>query len=272
LRPFNSDHLYSCGVINRVAKYERPSTTLMTLPPEQTNFYRIADGWSWDLPWVQIGEKNIFRICVGGRIFNLESTITDETWGETVGAVKESWTEGYHIICKPTGSSAADLIIVIPEILMTITCKVSRSGEAPPRDYTVDRDGFAAYRADGSRLSFNEKGYLTQIADPAGRNTLSFTYESIRGAETGAFSGNLALGSTATSVVLQPEDYEATLAGDLITIGDETKVVFAKKGSNAVAVSGAFDIPPDVATPGTYTVHKGRIKKIAHSDGRQVKF
>jgi hypothetical protein len=131
---FNSDHLYSCGVIKRIAKSEKPSTTLMTLPPHQTTFYRIADGLSWQLPWVQVGVKNTFRVCIDGRTFDLLNTITDETWGGLDG--EERWTEGYHVIFKGTENSTAEAVIVIPEILTTITCEVAQSA-SPPNDYTV---------------------------------------------------------------------------------------------------------------------------------------
>ena len=65
---FNSDHMYS-SIIPKVSKSDGPASTIrpipnsmMTLPADQANFYRIANGWSWDLPFVLLGVPECFQI------------------------------------------------------------------------------------------------------------------------------------------------------------------------------------------------------------------
>ncbi len=259
---FSSDHLYSCGVISAIAKYEKPESTLMTVPESHSGFYRIADGWSWRLPWVDIGDWDVFRVVIGGRSFDLQNVLTQETWQT------ERWTEGYHVIQTALSGTQASAIIVIPEILATITCTIEQHSS---NGFRVLKSGFALYQADGSKLEFYDSGYLRTMTDSAGKNTLTFTYESIGGESEGSFTSSVVGTPTRKVIGIQTSDYALVDVGDLITIDNDTRVIFSKDDiAETVTVSGAFDVLPSGSD--SYTIHKGRIQRIEHSDDRHVKF
>jgi hypothetical protein len=265
---FNSDHLYSV-VIPRVSKGDGPDgltstpvpSTLMTLPADQANFYRIADGWSWNLPYVNIGTKNIFKFAPGnGKIFDLMAVLTEECMAATDG---ESWTEGYHVsFGSEIGTSEVyPVTIVIPEIQITIVCKIHRVTEAPGQMEfevynTQSPKDFFVYLADGKVLTFNSKGYLDAITDPAGKYKTVFTYKS------DAILGTIKGSTSRKSFTVDGLIWTAAKIGDLITIGDETRSIFTKESGNQITVSGNFDIY--LTTGKAFAIHKGQLEKIAH--------
>ena len=265
---FSSDWLYS-SVIRQIAKGEQPAGTLMTLPGGNTNFYRFAAGWSWDLPYVMIGEKNAFLIVVGGATYDLSSAITGETWGEA-----DAWVEGYHIKYGDIiATYYRPLTIAIPEAKAMLTCTIKQEGSAP-HDYIVqcsDTYPFKLYMADGSLVEFklsgeSASGHVRRITDPAGKNSLTFSY-----AADGLSGTIVGLGAPARSkILIDQTGYEAAEVGDLITVRDEVRVIWSKGDSYQIEVSGGFNFTP--TTSDTYHISKGKLQKIVHNDGRCVKF
>ncbi|HXK37182.1 MAG TPA: hypothetical protein VJ553_06395, partial [Candidatus Paceibacterota bacterium] len=342
---FNSDHMYST-IINRIAKGEKPAATLMTLPEGQTNFYRICNGWSWDLPKVIIGEKNIFRLVISGKTFVLDSVLTEQAYEDTD---PETWAEGFHIKYGTEVSSRKPLMIAIPEAKVIVTCTVEKGGASSPYDFRVMHENdstypFSLYLADGSKVKFYPSylidgdgtkkadtrtvnhlkdagqtqwatnvqagywaynatanlraritgvaasdltldcdafplgnntevyyiypanaGLVKSITAPDGINTLTFYYND------NGISGNvIAQGSPANKqVTLNATDYSNVRVGDLMTIRDESRVIWSKDGLNKVTVSGAFGFSP--TTSDFYHVSQGIIQRVEHSDGRCVK-
>ncbi len=277
---FNSDHLYST-LITKVSKGDGPlgetprpvPDSLMTLPADQTNFYRIAHGWSWKLPYVLLGVPNAFKFSLGdGKIFDLLPVITQEAWGGANGGEgNHSWTEGYEVTYEAEDESDNSLVtIVIPEIQVTIIVKVHRVGTSPgPYDFTPLNDSsFKVYFSDGKVLTFTENGFISTITDPAGINSLTFTYV------TDAITGTTAGASSRRSFRIEADDYNAVVPGDLIVINDEMKVVFSKDDptNHWISTSCNFDIYLDDEGGQGYTILKGKLQKITHTDGRSVKF
>ena len=296
---FNSDHLYST-IVPKISKSDGPvgglgvstpiPSTLLTLPADQTNFYRIANGWSWKLPWVLLGVNNCFKFSMGdGRIFDLAPCITFEAWGAWGGSSgfngNHCWTEGYEVTYGPEsidGNQISMVTITIPEIQVTMVVPVQRIGTAPgnvPYDFMplnnfTGYSDFKAYLGDGKALSFNSHGFISAISDPAGKNSLSFIYN------TDALVGSTYDSTSRKAFEIAISDYNNCAVGDLIAIGDEIKVIFTKNGTDSnggwITTSCNFDmyIPKHTDSPSYvgYTILKGNLQRIVHSDGRAVKF
>lgn len=288
---FNSDHLYST-VIPKISKSDGPLSTarpipssMMTLPADQTNFYRICNGWSWKLPWALLGVLDAFKFSTGdGKIFDLLPVISDEAWGGTVASGlgtaggtrnlgNHCWTEGYEVTYGPENSSGISLVtVVIPEIKVTIVVDVQRAINTGYDDFTpVNDSNFAVYLGDGKKLTFTSHGFISTISDMAGKNTLTFFYV------TDALVGQVTASQSRKQFSIAASDYAAVLPGDLIIINDEIKVVFSKDGTvnsapNTISTSCNFDIAiPTVSPFPYYTILKGQLQKIVHTDGRAVK-
>jgi hypothetical protein len=284
---FNSDHLYSTN-IHKVSKSDGPKdqterpvpSSLMTLPADQTNFYRIAHGWSWKLPFVLLGVPNAFKFSLGdGKIFDLLAAITREAWGGVNGGEgNHSWSEGYEITYDLEEEEDEEtykslVTIVIPEIQVTIAVLVKRGGEGlDPYDFTpLNDENFKVYLSDGRVMTFNENGFIQAVTDPAGLNSLTYSYA----AGDDALKGETQSASSRRSFCLESEEhYNVVLPGDLVIINDEIKVVFSKDSSMTYQISTScnFDIYLDDQGGQEYTILKGRLQKITHSDGRSVKF
>ena len=272
---FNSDHLYST-VIRQIAKGEQPSNTLMTLPGGQTNFYRIADGWSWDLPYIMIGQNNIFKVVVNGKTFDLSSVISSDTWNDEEDDKKiDLWVEGYHIkydVVRDTNKR--DLELAIPEAGIILTCTVQEINEN--QDYKVvydDIDLFKMYAADGTLMEFKKvavtgTGHITKLTDAADKNSVEYFYKT----DGSNVTGTIPSGTTPSrsKISLVAGDGAKVKAGDLITVRNETRVIWGVSGDE-VTVSGGFNFIP-VAGTDSYDVSKGQIEKIVHTDGRCIKF
>ena len=286
---FNSDWLYST-VIRKVSKNDGPAgglgvsvivpDSLMTLPFDQTDFYRIADGWAWNLPFLIMG-TNIFRYAVDGRIFDLLSTITQEAYGsdggEMSGQGNHSWTEGYEVTYGPENpvTLVSQVTIVIPEIQTVFTVNVLRSGTGGPYDFTPQYDsGLAVYQSDGRVLRFNSTGLLASVTDASGINSLTYNYMTEAGGLQGVLQGSMVSSSSRRSFCLQPADYHGVLPGDLVVIGDEVKVVFTKDDDVTcqITTSSTFDVELPIGGGKTYTIVKGRLQTVTHTDGRTAKF
>ena len=297
---FNSDHLYST-VIPKVSKSDGPAgltgslgiaipKSLMTLPGDQTNFYRVCSGWSWKLPYIMCGIADSFKFSLGeGKIFDLLACITDEAWGGTPGSANygypangqspngnngspgnHCWTEGFEVTYAAENTSGISLVtIVIPEIQIAVQVDIQRSTSSGFDSFTPLNDGnLKVFLADGRVVRFTANGFVSSITDPAGLNSLTFTY--VTDALVGAVSGT---SNTRKYVTLQAAHYAAALPGDLIMINGEIKVIFAKVGNNQVQVSPNFDTYiPDAAPYPSYTIYKGQLQMIAHTDGRAAKF
>jgi RHS repeat-associated protein len=274
---FNSDHLYST-VITKVSKSDGPSglasvaipDSLMTLPADQTNFYRIANGWSWKLPYILLGTPNTFKFSLGdGRIFDLLATITQEAWGGTNGGTGwHSWTEGYEVAYAAESSHISLVTIVIPEVQATIVVEVQRSTGSVPYDFTPiwDATNLAVYLSDGRVLRFNSHGFLASVTDMAGKNTLTYSYM------TDALVGTTGVSSSRKQFIIGASDYAQVVPGDLIVINGEIKVVFSKDDPAAYKISTSCNFDTQL-TPGlSYTILKGQLQEITHNDGRAVKF
>jgi hypothetical protein len=230
---FNSDHLYSTW-ITKVSKGDGPlgQTTrpvpsiLMTLPADQTNFYRIANGWSWKLPFVLLDVKNAFKFSMGdGKIFDLLPTITLEAWGGTGGGNgNHSWTEGYEVTYEEEVSGVSPVTIVIPEIQVTIEVDVQRTGSSPYDFKPLNNENFKVYISDGKVITFTSNGFISTMTDPAGKNSLTYSYvtDALTG-QTQEFEG-----TTRRTFCIEEEDYDDVVPGDLIIINDEIKVIFSK--------------------------------------------
>ncbi len=269
---FNSDHLYST-VIKQIAKGDQPSGTLMTLPGGQTNFYRIADGWSWDLPYVMIGQDNIFKVVIGGKTFDLSSVISYETWNDESDTKKiDLWVEGYHVkysVVRGTSPYYRDLELAIPEVGIIITCTVKK--ENVDTDYKVvydDTDPFKLYSADGTCMEFKETGvdgtgHIRKVTDASGLNSLEYSYE------TDSITGSITNQGTPKRSSFEIASTTGVKIGDLITVRNETKVIWGISGS-VITISGGFNFEPVAGD--AYNISKGQIKKIVHTDGRCVKF
>ncbi|MGA2480019.1 MAG: hypothetical protein ABSG63_14805, partial [Spirochaetia bacterium] len=262
---FNSDHMYST-FMPIVSKSDGPSggvgvstpipSSLMTLPFNQTNFYRIASGWSWNLPYLLTGVNasggpqsapagwDIFKYCDGaGKIFDLLSVISQEAWddGTEHGGGNHCWTEGYEVTYAPevtalggsTRTNGAGSIgysrvtIVVPEIQQVIVCWVIRSGSTAPYDFTVNMQtgsGYGppvAYLSDGKIAKFTSKGLVASITDPAQKNTLSYQY--VSGYD--ALIGIVTQSTSRKNFAIAAADFAKIKVGDLIIIGDEIKVI-----------------------------------------------
>jgi len=272
---FNSDHLYST-VIRKVTKGEQPDNTetLMTLPGGQTNFYRICNGWSWNLPYIIIGQKNVFKINIGGKIFDLGSVISDKTYGDDNGDAQDFWVESYHVKYEEgTGANHKSLIVTIPEIKVIITCEVLKSGNDYTVDYT-DTYPFKIYKANGTVLEFKKTGeagtgHLCKITDAAEKNSLEYFYTT----DGSSISNYIALNGNPKRMgfTLHSGDGAKVKVGDLITVRDETRVIWSKNG-DVITVSQGFNFEPDTAVDDKYSISKGQLQKIVHTDGRCVKF
>ena len=107
---------------------------------------------------------------------------------------------------------------------------------------------------------------MKSITAPDGINNLKFIYNDL------GISGKVtAQGSPARKqVTLGTLDYPNVRVGDLITIRDETRVIWSRDGSNKVTVSGGFSFAP--ATTDFYHVSQGTLQRIEHADGRCAKF
>ena len=313
---FNSDHLYST-LIPIVSKGDGPSgatttpvpSSLMTLPFNQTNFYRFANGWSWKLPFLITGATaagapqtsggtgysagwNIFKYSDGeGKIFDLLAAISMEAWN--LGTGNHCWTEGYEVTYSPevtvlggnvpTGGAGtggfSPVTIVIPEIQQVITCWVIRAGAATgAADFTVSMSaGYTPviYLSDGRKMGFTSKGLLASITDAAGVNTVNYSYTSGLDVLIGNIAGS---SSRKTFSLATAADYAACSVGDLVIINDEIKVVYAKLGvvsgvgSYAISTSSNFDVAIPESGGVQYTIVKGQLQMMTHTDGRAVKF
>jgi len=251
---FSSDHLYST-VIRQIAQGDEPSGTLMTLPGGNSNFYRFAAGWSWNLPYVMIGDKNVFKLILGGTTYDLSAVMTDDTWGES-----NIWVEGYHLkYGDVVATYYRPLTIAIPEAKAIITCTVKRDGSAP-YDYIVQHDDtypFKLYTADGTLVEFKlsgeaATGHVRKITDPAGKNSVTFSYEADELSDTIVSVGTPAR----SSFTVASADYDAAEVGDLIWVRDEVRVIWSKDGSDQITVSGGFNFTP--TTSDIYRISKGR--------------
>jgi YD repeat-containing protein len=283
---FNSDHLYST-VIPKVSKSDGPAAasgmippSMMTLPADQTNFYRICNGWSWKLPFALLGVPNAFKFSMGeGKIFDFTAVMTDEAWGGTAGAAlgtgtgNHCWTEGYEVTYYAENSNGiSKVMIVIPEDRIVVVVDVQRAVTSGLDAFTPVNDStFAVYLADGKKLTFNSHGFLSAITDMAGKNTLAFSYVA------DSRSGTVVNSSSRKTFEIALADYNAVLPGDLVIINDEIKVVFSKNGTDSnggwISTSCNFDIAiPSTAPFPTYTILKGQLQMIAHTDGRAAKF
>ena len=304
---FNSDHLYST-VIPKVSKSDGPAgltgslgiaipNSLMTLPGDQTNFYRICNGWSWKLPYIMLGVSDSFKFSMGdGKIFDLLPCITDQaaniiqgsSLGNSANVGNHCWMEGYEVTYGPENTSGVSQVtIVIPEIQVTLAFDVVRSIQTPSGSNSYDsfkpvgpgQGSYPSpilYLADGKVIKFTNNGFISTITDPAGLNTLTFVYTSTVGdALVGTVSGT---GNTRKYVTLTAAHYALVNPGDLIMINGEIKVIYAKVGgsqggSNQVQVSPNFDTYlPNTSPYPTYTIYKGQLQMITHTDGRAVKF
>ena len=273
---FNSDHLYST-VIKQIAKGVQPAGSLMTLPEGPTNFYRIADGWSWDLPYIVIGKNNVFKIIIAGKTFDLSSVISESIWNEPVGDGADKtnlWVEGYHVRYSALSGSDRALELAIPEAGVIITCTVSKVNTTPEfKVYYDDSKPFKMYSQNGTVMEFKKPGetgtgHIRKITDAAEKNSIEFFYET---------DGDSITGTIQTGIPHNRSNFKISTgagakvkAGDLITVRDESRVIWGIAGDR-ITISGGFNFVP-VAGTDAYNISKGKIQKIVHSDGRCVKF
>ena len=214
---------------------------------------------------------NAFKYCPGkGKVFDFLAVLTMEAWGTGTG--NHCWTEGYEVTYAPEVSGYSLVTIVIPEIQATIVVNVYRSGSTP-WDFTPQNDShFVIYLSDGKVCKFNSHGFLASITDPAGKNTITYSYVS------DAIIGTVASSNSRKQFCLASvSDYNSVKVGDLIAINDEIKVVFSKDGTvngnpNTISTSCNFDVAIPPAGGVQYTIFKGQLQEITHTDGRAVKF
>jgi len=145
-------------------------TTTVTKP--NNNFYPLAKGWSWDLPYVEFVKdhnwlepgKNKNKLCVytsRGRKYDFKSAL--QSSGKT------KWLEGYYI---DWNGGHENLTIQLPESKMTIKVEGGREGFF--KHFHVHK--VHIYPGDGRKISFEDSGKIKAISDYSGKNTLSFTY------------------------------------------------------------------------------------------------
>jgi len=274
LGKFNSDHLYST-IIKKATKGELPedTNTLMTLPSSQTNFYKICNGWSWNLPYIIIGQNNVFKIVINGKIFDLSCIITDTSYGDDTGEAQDFWLDSYHIkYGAGSGNNHKSLYVAIPEVEIIITCEVIKLDEDNYKvDYT-DTYPFNLYLADGTLLTFKKSGiagtgHLCKITDAAEKNHLEYFYTTDGTSIVGTIAqqgSNKRMGFT-----LESGDGEKIEVGNLIIVRDEVRVIWKIDG-DTIEVSRGFNFEP--TTNDTYNISIGRLERIEHEDGRCVKF
>jgi hypothetical protein len=155
---FNSDHMYST-IIQQVADGLQP-TSLNTVPGDPTNYYRLANGWSWDLPFLTIS-LNVFKLAFRGRVFDLSSIITPQVCENNAFSTTpptELWVEGYHVrLSNLLAGGNRTFRIAIPEDKIILTGTITRTGTNPDYDYRVlnsPSNPVCLYLADGTLIKF----------------------------------------------------------------------------------------------------------------------
>lgn len=265
---FSSDHYYGT-VIQQIAKGDQLSGTLMTMPGGNSNFYRFAKGWSWDLPYIIVGELNAFVVVINGTTIDLTSVISEEVFHSTDS---EQWVEGFHVKYGSLSGDQKDLTVTIPEAQIIIKCTVERSGTEGQRDFEVlntDAKPFKLYLADGTVLEFLRDdgtdynlGFIKRIEDAAGKNSIRFEYLETLSHYTGTVTAVDTGDNARHTFTLTADSYGKASVGDLITVRDQTRVIWSKNGSNQITVSGGFDFL--VTTSDKYYLGSNPISKISH--------
>lgn len=145
---------------------------ITTVTKPNNNFYPLAKGWSWDLPYVEFVEDHVYnepsrdknKLCVytsRGRKYDFKSAL--QSCGDT------KWIEGYHI---DWNGGKSNLTIQLPESKMTI--KVNGEIRGWFKHFHVKKVDI--YPGDGRKISFDDSKKIKAISDYSGKNTLTFSY------------------------------------------------------------------------------------------------
>jgi YD repeat-containing protein len=264
--------------------------------------YFYATGLGSGTGTARLAMSDVLKFTMGdGKIFDMICCLTDEAGGITPQSPygwradnghgkgtngqssnglgtgipgNHTWTESFEVSWAVENTSGVSQVtVVIPEIQVTLQFDVLRSPNGTPGYdcFTPLMDSnLKMWLADGKVITFTTNGFVSKITDPAKINSLTFSYV------TDSISGIVVSNSANTRkiITLSASDYAACLPGDNIIINGEIRVIFMKLGNYQVQVSPNFDsnIPSTAGPYPGYTICKGQIQMITHTDGRAVKF
>jgi hypothetical protein len=91
---FNSDYAYAT-LIPQVGVGMQTTSGTLTVPDCTQNFYRIANGWTWNLPFL-IQQRNVFKLALSeGKIFDFKNVITAMFCNQSSTEASPTYVDGY---------------------------------------------------------------------------------------------------------------------------------------------------------------------------------
>lgn len=264
---FNSDYLYST-IIPQVGEFESSVSGTNTLPDMTNNYYRLANGWTWSLPFINAFHRDSFKISLGGgKQYNLKSLMTDALFGVPTLTDDMYSVEGFQFNYHDVSADRRKLTALIVEELTTVEAEVDRIFDSNQNryHYQVDMSTVVITTGKGKTLRFTSNGYISQMTDMKQLNNVHYSYETE--ALTGTVSSN---STTMNEIELEASDYNDAKVGDIITIRGVSKTIFEKLSGNIVKISGEFLFTP--TTDDQYHIGVGKLNKVYHAeDGRAIK-
>ena len=141
---------------------------------DSVSHYKFAEGWNYKLSYAKSGQDLLEIQVQSRRVYKLStllSLVNSSGW----------FAAGYYVA---SSGNPFTLEVRIPEERAVVTCSVTITEYEyrPPGDkgtgYHYTPSNVCLYFGNGTKAQFNSTGQISSLTDAAGKNSLSFTWNS----------------------------------------------------------------------------------------------